>query len=70
MDKKSIRCKKCKLEESINELKGMMRPDELKEINRLYDKYIPTTFMDINSIKSYKNFLQSYVDAKYQNRKR
>jgi hypothetical protein len=69
-NRNSIRCRKCRLEEKISELKDKIRPDELEEINKLYDKHIPTTIEDINRIKSYKNFLQSYVDAKYQNRRR
>lgn len=67
---KSIKCRKCILEQRINELKEFIRSDELKEINKLYDQCLPTSKSDIIKMNSYRNFLQSYVDVKYQNLKK
>jgi hypothetical protein len=57
---------KSKLVKIIDNIKSTLEPEELKDVNRLYDKYISIQNADVERLKAYKNFLQGYLSAKYK----
>jgi len=56
---------KSRLVKIISEFKSEIAYDELKDINKLYGKYISVRIEDINRLKSYSRFLKGYLNAKY-----
>ena len=53
------------LVEIINQYKNVISKDELREVNMIYDSYIPGERGTIHNLRRYKNFLASYVKAKF-----
>jgi len=53
----------------IKKLKKDITGGELSEINKLYDEYFSPQNADIIRLRSYRDYLRSYLHAKYQNKK-
>ena len=62
----TFQIEKSGLIKKIKQMQSQMPIDELKEINRLYDKYVTIKKADIAMLKSYTNFISGYIKAKYQ----
>ena len=62
---KNINKEKGKLVEIILKMKNSIEPSELKEVNRLYDRYVSVKRADIIRLQSYRSFLRGYLKAKY-----
>ena len=60
---------KSKLVRKIREMKSYISPDELGEINKLYDKYFSPEKADLIGLHAYKDYLKGYLKAKFQNTK-
>jgi len=65
MEKDSYK-EKSGLVKKIKRLQSFIQSDELKEVNKLYDRYVSIKRADIIMLKSYQNFILSYIQAKYQ----
>lgn len=66
MKMNNINSEKSGLVKKIKRLQSFISEDELKDINKLYDRYVSIKRADIIRLKSYQNFISSYVRAKYQ----